>query len=170
MTELCPTCEHPKNHHTVVDGGAMCLHDGNDLCDCNRFWTTIQEFERRVIPRGTRTYLSGPLGGLPEVTREEKVARFKRASEVVRQMGLDPLDPNDIIASCGIENCGDVNGHTWDCWLRWDLVAMLQECDAIAMLPGWEFSKGAKLELHIARELGWPVIYLTDNEYILGGV
>jgi hypothetical protein len=101
-----------------------------------------------------KTYISGPLAGLPEVPREEKVARFKRAAETLHSMGLE---------------CGDTNGHTWDCWLRWDILGMLQECDSIALLPGWESSKGARLELHIAQELGWNIIDLSDDKYIEHG-
>lgn len=114
-----------------------------------------------------KTYISGPLAGLPEVSREEKVARFKRAAEVLQGMGLESLDPNDLTADCGVEACGDTNGHTWACWLRYDLLGMLQECDSIALLPGWMTSKGASLELHIAMKLDWKVIDLSDNEHVL---
>lgn len=116
-----------------------------------------------------KTYISGPLAGLPEVPREEKVARFKRAAETLHSMGLESLDPNDLHALCGKDDCGDTNGHTWDCWLRWDIIGMLQECDSIALLPGWESSKGARLELHIAQELGWNIIDLSDDKYIEHG-
>ncbi|WP_371807265.1 DUF4406 domain-containing protein [Pseudomonas sp. KK4] len=32
----------------------------------------------------------------------------------------------------------------------------------VAVLPGWENSKGARLEVHIARELGMPVVNAHD--------
>lgn len=118
-----------------------------------------------------KTYISGPLAGLPELSREEKVARFKRAAEVLKEMGHETLDPNDLTADCDAQHwgdgCGDTNGHSWACWLRFDLIGMLQECDQIALLPGWKTSKGASLELDIAMKLDWPVIDLSDNEYVL---
>lgn len=114
-----------------------------------------------------KTYISGPIAGSPDLPREEKLTRFGRAAEVLQQDGRETLNPLDL-AACDVPDCGDQNGHTWDCWLRYDLIGMLQECDSIAMLPDWFLSKGAKLELHIAEQMGWEVIDLTDNIYILG--
>ncbi|MBN1511866.1 MAG: DUF4406 domain-containing protein, partial [Phycisphaerae bacterium] len=37
-------------------------------------------------------------------------------------------------------------------------VKLLIECDAVAMLSGWEDSRGAKLEYLLARELALPVL------------
>lgn len=116
-----------------------------------------------------KTYISGPLAGLPELSREMKVERFGRAAEVLQSYGRETLDPNDLTADCGKDACGDTNGHTWDCWLRYDLIGMLQECDSIAMLPGWQFSKGACLERYTAEQLGWEVIDLSEHPYVLNG-
>lgn len=117
-----------------------------------------------------KTYISGPLAGLPEVSREEKVARFHRASVLLDALGIASLDPNEVTADCGKLTCGTTNGHTWDCWLRFDLIAMLQECDCIALLPGWDTSQGAILELHVARQLKWGVIDLSHVDYIVTGL
>src|SRR5690606_10896359 len=37
-------------------------------------------------------------------------------------------------------------------------VALLLQCDAMAMLPGWADSRGAKLEYLLGHELGMPII------------
>ena len=53
---------------------------------------------------------------------------------------------------------GRITGHTWECYLRHDLVAMLA-CDAVAMLDGWETSHGARLEHATAVACGMAVWY-----------
>ncbi|CRM70492.1 DUF4406 domain-containing protein [Pseudomonas sp. 58 R 12] len=47
-------------------------------------------------------------------------------------------------------------GSRTDC-MRRD-IATLMECDTVATLPGWENSKGARLEVLIAERLGMTVV------------
>ena len=42
-------------------------------------------------------------------------------------------------------------------------ITHLVTCDAIALLNNWTDSKGARLEKHIAEQLGMRVIFITDN-------
>jgi hypothetical protein len=46
-----------------------------------------------------------------------------------------------------------------------DLTFICTEADAIAMLPGWEDSKGANAELATAKALGLEIIFL-DGSYV----
>lgn len=41
-------------------------------------------------------------------------------------------------------------------------IAALMDCDTVATLPGWEHSKGAKLEVLIAEKLGMTVVDAHD--------
>lgn len=43
---------------------------------------------------------------------------------------------------------------------------LMDQCGAIIMLPGWPQSRGARAELNIAMQRGWPVYYLHDNTLI----
>jgi hypothetical protein len=53
----------------------------------------------------------------------------------------------------------DSSPKEWGDYLRRDVKAMM-DCDGIALLPGWEGSRGARLEAHIAHALGFEVIRL----------
>ena len=58
-----------------------------------------------------------------------------------------------------------LNGAEWDAFynscMRADIKALC-DCSAIAMMPGWERSKGAHLELHIAHRMGLDIKYVGD--------
>jgi hypothetical protein len=41
-------------------------------------------------------------------------------------------------------------------YLKRDLISLF-DCDALAVLPGWQNSRGAQLEIHLARVLEIPV-------------
>ena len=105
-----------------------------------------------------RLYLSGPITGLPDYNKPA----FAEATAKLEAHGHIVLNPHTV--------CVDLSAHScqlpctpselelpWADYLRADLVAMLTKCDALAMLPGWENSRGASLEAYIAKQLGWEV-------------
>ena len=49
----------------------------------------------------------------------------------------------------------------YDDYIKGDLI-LLERCDAILMLEGWEESQGAQIELQYAEKLGLPVYYYPD--------
>lgn len=52
---------------------------------------------------------------------------------------------------------GEADDNTW---LAGDLT-ILRVCDSIFMLPGWESSEGARVELAFAKKIGIEVLYNT---------
>lgn len=96
----------------------------------------------------TRIYVAGPMTGLPEFN----YPAFFNAATLLRAIGHDVEDPS------ANENPtpGDYHG-----WLRAGL-AQLITCDAVALLPGWEASNGARLEVNVAATLGLRVAPLSD--------
>ena len=50
---------------------------------------------------------------------------------------------------------GEDDSHIW---IEGDLV-MLERCDCIVMIPGWERSEGAKAEKKFAESKGIPIFY-----------
>jgi hypothetical protein len=89
-------------------------------------------------------YIAGPMTGLPE----HNFPAFFEAAERFAAGGFKVVNP--------ATNFGGRTDLPRESYLRAD-VAMLSQCDAIAMLPGWEDSRGARLEYLIARELGLVV-------------
>jgi hypothetical protein len=53
----------------------------------------------------------------------------------------------------------------WDYYLRRDVKA-LADCEGIVLLTDWDKSKGAALELHVAKTLGMKVFYPEDHGYV----
>lgn len=90
-----------------------------------------------------RVYISGPMTGYPDFN----YPAFHAAAAYWRSRGFDVVSPAEL---------NDTTDGRWEDYLRADLAALLR-CDAIAMLPGWEGSRGANLELHVARALGMEV-------------
>jgi hypothetical protein len=89
-------------------------------------------------------YLSGPMSGLPN----NNIKAFNEAAAFLRSNGVEVVNPPEICTGC----------NNWHEYLRKDIKALC-DCDGIIMLPGWEDSKGAHLELHIAHRIGIKIIF-----------
>ena len=96
-----------------------------------------------------RTYLAGPMTGLPDLN----FPLFHAEARRLRASGHDVVNPAEI-------NVDPTKG--WQDCMRAD-IAELVKCEAIAMLPGWQQSRGATLEHHIAMQLGLRVIQLAPT-------
>ena len=91
-----------------------------------------------------RVYVSGPMTGLPDLNYPAFYAEARRLAG----LGLEVVNPANLP--------GEAACAEWSDYLRRDIAAMMA-CDTISMLPGWSQSKGARLERHIAVELGFEV-------------
>lgn len=92
-----------------------------------------------------RVYISGPMTGYPQFN----FPAFEQASKMLRVIGFEVVSPHEF---------GEGEpGKTWADYLRQDLAAMLDGCDSVATLHGWEKSRGATLEVHVAQALGMQV-------------
>ncbi|MCG8292272.1 DUF4406 domain-containing protein [Pseudomonas entomophila] len=96
-----------------------------------------------------RIYISGPMSGLPELN----YPAFNAVAELLRAEGFEVENP--------AEN-PEPECRTWAGYMRLALV-QLSRCEALLLLPGWFDSKGARLELYIARQLGLQVAHHTDS-------
>jgi hypothetical protein len=97
-----------------------------------------------VTTRPKRIYVSGPMTGHADFN----FPAFHAAAARLREAGWEPINP--------AENFGGRTDLPRETYLRADVI-LLAQCEAIAMLPGWQKSRGAKLEYLLARELNMPV-------------
>jgi hypothetical protein len=96
-------------------------------------------------------YLCGPMTGLPEYN----YPAFANAAEKLTKQGHYVLNP----ARFGLSS------YRWEDYMRRGLSDLLTT-DAVALLPGWEQSTGARLEVYVAQSLGMPCcpldVYLDE--------
>lgn len=93
-------------------------------------------------------YLSGPMTGLPDYNRPA----FDKVAKELRAQGKSVFNPADIGPK---EN---IMPRAW--YMRKDLEGLMKS-DSVYVLPGWDTSEGAKLEVAIAKELELPIIFTT---------
>lgn len=85
-----------------------------------------------------RLYIAGPMSGLPDFN----YPAFHAAEARLRAAGYETLNP---------ANNGERD--SWEGYMR-AAIAQVVQADGIAYLPGSYGSRGARLELRLAEELG----------------
>ena len=98
-------------------------------------------------------YLSGPMSGLP---RSEYRRKFREAERILHRHGYGVINPCNVWACRfpwiykAMEFC---LGHSkaYALILAYDLILLMTRADGIAMLPGWQASRGAQIENYVAR-------------------
>lgn len=95
-----------------------------------------------------RLYLSGPMTGIPL----HNFPAFNRAADRLRARGFTVVNPVDINEDPAL---------SWQECLRSD-IHELARCEVLVLLPGWEGSSGANLEVHVAHRLGLRIVALSD--------
>lgn len=89
-----------------------------------------------------RLYVCGPVSGVPGGNR----AAFEEARRVLADAGYRPLVPHDLLPE----------DAPWHMAMRVCVSAMCS-CGGVCVLEGWGGSRGARLEVSIARQLKMPV-------------
>ena len=91
-------------------------------------------------------YLSGPMSGLADYNYPV----FNEVAKSLRDQG------HVVVNSAEFEQD---TSKVWSHYMRQDLRRLL-DCHTIALLPGWDRSRGATLELFVATQLGMRVVHL----------
>lgn len=89
-------------------------------------------------------YVSGPVTGI----RDDNRPVFEQAARELRVAGYRARIPHDDVDP----------GTPWTPAVKLTLMAILAQADGLAMLPGWQHSRGASLERAVALALGMPVM------------
>lgn len=100
-----------------------------------------------------KVYIAGPVQSVGPPTYNRPA--FEEAANVLRDAGYLPVNP---LALPGAETEDEMiaRGAEWHEFMRRD-IPFLVKCDGVALLPGWQRSRGAGLEVHVARALGMPI-------------
>jgi hypothetical protein len=101
-----------------------------------------------AVARVNRLYLAGPMTGIEDFN----FPAFNKMAAELRARGYLVENPAEH---------GVVENAEWADYMAYDLTR-LGLCGQVAVLPGWESSKGARLEVHIAHELGMSVVNAHD--------
>lgn len=95
-----------------------------------------------------RLYIAGKMSGVPRCN----FPAFDAAASDLRARGWDVICPTELddeeirAAAMASEDGGPINGHTWGDFLSRDVKVVADEVQGIVFLPGWESSRGARLE------------------------
>lgn len=88
-----------------------------------------------------RIYISGPMTGLPD----HNYPAFHAAADRWAHWGWEVFNP--------AENFGGATDRRREEYMRLDFIHVMNS-HALALLPGWQRSPGAKGEVVVAKELG----------------
>lgn len=95
-----------------------------------------------------RIYIAGPMTNIPDLN----FPLFHSEAARIRALGHEVVNPAEINSDKAAEwidcMCADIK--------------QLMTCDAVALLPGWMHSKGARIEHCIADARGMVVFVATE--------
>lgn len=102
-------------------------------------------------------YVAGPMTGYPEFN----YPHFMDVEDKLLAQGFTVLNParadeyhKSLMPNC--EDCIVGRKHTWEWYMR-QTIAMMLRADGVALLRGWQQSRGAKVEHGLAVTLGMPI-------------
>ncbi len=97
----------------------------------------------------TKVYIAGPMSGY----ENHNFPAFHNKAAELHEMGFEVVNPADINSGMML---------SWSDCMRADIQELVT-CDGIVLLDGWEKSKGATLEHHIAERLEMKIYFPGDN-------
>lgn len=103
-----------------------------------------------------RWYVAGPMSGLPLLN----FPAFNAAAARIRALGHEAVNPAEVNPDPNM---------AWAEAMKRDIPELLK-CDGVVMLPGWQSSRGARIEHNLAVQLGLRVVEGVDAVPAVEGV
>ncbi len=111
-------------------------------------------------PKYVSVYIAGPISGIENGNKEQ----FKKYQDKFIDLNFYVVNPHDLHSDEDTEFMNDrlkfgqiTEKEHHGYFMRIDLHHMCK-CDLVAVLPGWEKSKGANIEVRTANDINIPVI------------
>ncbi len=92
-----------------------------------------------------KCYISGQISGIEDIAE----SIFESAEEVVSKLGYIPINPMKI------EHNHD---KSWESYMREDIIELMK-CQSVYALRNWRNSRGATIEVNLAKDLGIDIIF-----------
>ena len=117
-----------------------------------------------------KVYICGPMTGIPQFN----LPAFDAAAEELRSLGFEVVSPGelddpDVRAAEWASPDGSplAKVGTWGSFLARDVRLLADDgMRAIFVLPGWETSRGARLETFVGHLLDMPILSLATSEAV----
>jgi len=114
------------------------------------------------------TYVGGPMSGYPKLN----FPMFFYVENALINAGATTMNPARKDVEAGLDwetqdgTLAQLEAVNFDMReaITWDLLAIINECDSLVLLPGWKKSKGAKAEYALARFLNLDIYEWHDND------
>lgn len=94
-------------------------------------------------------YLSGKITDVSKEKEKVNIQNFFNVEKELVERGFEVFNPARL----------EEEGRSWEWYLSRDLKWIGDNRPTLYMLPGWEVSKGARLEVEYARLIGLRIIY-----------
>jgi hypothetical protein len=100
-------------------------------------------------------YIAGPMTGLPH----HNFPLFFKAERMLKKLGYKVVNPARMDVEAGeLTVQGEVRKQVSARTIaRRDVLAILDKCDGIVLLPGWKHSKGARTERALAEWMNMSI-------------
>lgn len=114
----------------------------------------------------TKVYIAGPMTGI----KDWNFPAFFEAERQLEELGYEVINPahndgatvQDALQSAGTPESPN---NLWSYYMKRDLPQVMN-VDMLCVLPGWQTSKGARLEVTVARAIGLPLMVLKDERLV----